>query len=221
MSVENEVVVPKRSIGDQFKNLDMNNPGLWPVLPKALLLLGLLLALLALLWFLWLKDYKLDLENSVKKEADLKNEYKQKIAQAVNLEALKEQKEQIQVFVKQLEKQLPSKAEMSELLSDINQAGLGRSLEFEQFTPKSEEMKEYYAELPINIKVTGSYHDVGAFAGDVAALSRIVTLNDLNVQRPNKEGGAEQMLTMNAIAKTFRYLEEDEIKQAKEAKKKK
>lgn len=219
MSADNQTLVAKKSLADQFKNLDMNAPGLWPVLPKMLLLLGLLVGLLVLLWFLWLKDYKLDLEASEGQEVTLKEEYKKKIAQAVNLEALKEQKEQVQVFVKQLEKQLPNKSEMAELLSDINQAGLGRSLEFEQFTPQTEVMKEYYAELPINIKVTGTYHDMGAFAADVASLSRIVTLNNLQVNRPQGKDAQSDILTMDAIAKTFRYLEEDEIKQAKEAKK--
>lgn len=219
MSADNQTLVAKKSLADQFKNLDMNAPGLWPVLPKMLLLLGLLVGLLVLLWFLWLKDYKLDLEASEGQEVTLKEEYKKKIAQAVNLEALKEQKEQVQVFVKQLEKQLPNKSEMAELLSDINQAGLGRSLEFEQFTPQTEVMKEYYAELPINIKVTGTYHDMGAFAADVASLSRIVTLNNLQVNRPQGKDDQSDILTMDAIAKTFRYLEEDEIKQAKEAKK--
>lgn len=214
MSADNQTTVARKSLADQFKNLDMNAPGLWPVLPKLLLLLVVLIALLALLWFMWLKDYKTDLEASEAKEVTLKEEYKKKIAQAVNLEALKEQKEQVQVFVKQLEKQLPNKAEMSELLSDINQAGLGRSLEFEQFTPQTEAIKEYYAELPINIRVTGTYHDIGSFTADVASLSRIVTLNNLQVSRQDKTGSAD-VLTMNAVAKTFRYLEEDEIKEAK------
>lgn len=220
MSTDNQTMVAKKNLADQFKNLDMNAPGLWPILPKLLLLLGVLVGLLVALWFLWLKDYKTELEASEAKEVSLKEEYKQKIAQAVNLEALKEQKEQVQVFVKQLEKQLPNKSEMAELLSDINQAGLGRSLEFEQFTPKTEVMREYYAELPINIKVTGTYHDMGAFTADVASLSRIVTLNNLQINRPTGKNAQGDTLTMDAVAKTFRYLEEDEIKQAKEAKKK-
>lgn len=214
MSADNQTVVAKKSLADQFKNLDMNAPGLWPVLPKLLLLLAALAGLLVLLWFVWLEDYKTDLEASEAREVALKEEYKKKIAQAVNLEALKEQKEQVQVFVKQLEKQLPNKAEMSELLSDINQAGLGRSLDFEQFTPQTEAVKEYYAELPINIRVTGTYHDIGSFSADVASLSRIVTLNNLQVSRQGKSEQSD-VLTMNAVAKTFRYLEEDEIKEAK------
>lgn len=214
MSADNQTAVARKSVADQFKNLDMSAPGLWPVLPKLMLLLVVLAGLLALLWFMWLKNYKIELEASEAKEVTLKEEYRKKIAQAVNLEALKEQKEQVQVFVKQLEKQLPNKAEMSELLSDINQAGLGRSLEFEQFTPQTEAVREYYAELPINIRVTGTYHDIGSFSADVASLSRIVTLNNLQVSRQDQTGKGD-VLTMNAVAKTFRYLEEDEIKEAK------
>src|SRR5204863_1715570 len=140
------------------------------------------------------------------KEAVLKEDYKKKLAQAVNLDALKKQREQVQQYVTQLEKQLPSKAEMDALLSDINQAGLGRSLSFELFRPGSVSVRDYYAELPIALKVTGRYHDVGAFASDVANLSRIVTLNNL-VITPNKDG----TLIMDATAKTFRYLDNDEV----------
>jgi type IV pilus assembly protein PilO len=119
---------------------------------------------------------------------------------------LKKQREQVQQYVTQLEKQLPSKAEMDALLSDINQAGLGRSLNFELFRPGQVSVKEYYAELPIAVRVTGRFHDVGSFASDVANLSRIVTLNNLSVL-PGKDG----VLTMDATAKTFRYLDGDEV----------
>lgn len=218
MSADVEIISRKPSFADQFKNLDTSKPGLWPIAPKVLLLLAALIAVLLLAWFLFLSQYKEDLEAAQQKEVTLKQEYKQKIAQAVNLEALKVQKEQIQVFVQQLEKQLPSKSEMAVLLEDINQAGLGRSLAFDQFKPQSENVKEYYVELPIDIKVNGNYHDVGAFAGDVAALSRIVTLNDLKISRESKEDG--NSLTMEAVAKTFRYLDDDEIEHNKNAKKK-
>ena len=136
----------------------------------------------------------------------LRADYKKKLAQAVNLDALKKQREQVQQYVTQLEKQLPSKAEMDALLSDINQAGLGRSLSFELFRPGQVSVKEYYAELPIALRVTGRYHDVGAFAADIANLSRIVTLNNLRVT-PAKDG----MLSMDATAKTFRYLDGEEV----------
>ena len=128
------------------------------------------------------------------------------MTQAVNLEALKKQREQVQQYVTQLEKQLPSKAEMDALLSDINQAGLGRSLQFELFRPGQVLVKDYYAELPISVRVTGGYHDIGAFAADIANLSRIVTLNNIAIT-PAKDGN----LVMDATAKTFRYLDNEEI----------
>jgi type IV pilus assembly protein PilO len=136
----------------------------------------------------------------------LREDYKKKLAQAVNLEALKKQREQVQQYVTQLEKQLPSKAEMDALLSDINQAGLGRSLSFDLFRPGSVGVKEYYAELPITLRVTGKFHDVGSFAADIANLSRIVTLNNLSVA-PTRDGN----LVRAATAKTFRYLDTDEV----------
>ena len=141
-----------------------------------------------------------------KKKVALREDYSKKLAQAVNLDALKKQREQVQQYVTQLEKQLPSKAEMDALLSDINQAGLGRSLSFELFRPGNVSVKEYYAELPITLRVTGRFHDVGSFAADVANLSRIVTLNNLSVV-PVKDGS----LVMDATAKTFRYLDGDEV----------
>lgn len=124
----------------------------------------------------------------------------------VNFEALLKQREQVLQYVTQLEKQLPSKAEMDALLSDINQAGLGRSLQFELFRPGQVSVKEYYAELPISVRVVGKYHDIGSFAADIASLSRIVTLNNLTVT-----AGRDGMLGMDATARTFRYLDTDEI----------
>jgi type IV pilus assembly protein PilO len=142
----------------------------------------------------------------------LREDYKAKLAKAVNLDVLKKQREQVQQYVTQLEKQLPSKAEMDALLSDINQAGLGRSLQFELFRPGQVAVKEYYAELPITIRVTGKYHDIGSFASDIANLSRIVTLNNLSLA-PRADG----ILTLDATAKTFRYLDPDEVKAQRKA----
>ncbi len=166
----------------------------------------MLVAIVVVLWFVWLSGSNDELEAERKKEVALREDYTKKLAQAVNLEVLKKQREQVQQYVTQLEKQLPSKAEMDALLSDINQAGLGRSLSFELFRPGSVSVKEYYAELPIALRVTGRFHDVGAFASDVANLSRIVTLNNIAVT-PAKDG----VLTMDATAKTFRYLDGDEV----------
>ena len=139
-------------------------------------------------------------------EAKLKEEYASKKARAVNLELYVQQLKDIEQSFGALLKQLPNKSEMDALLTDINQAGLGRGLQFELFKPAAQErMADFYAELPINVKVTGSYHDMGAFASDVAQLPRIVTLNDLSIV--NDKG----TLTMDAVAKTFRYLDEEEV----------
>jgi type IV pilus assembly protein PilO len=142
------------------------------------------------------------------REVTLREEYRKKLVQAVNLDALKKQLEQVQQYVSQLEKQLPSKAEMDALLSDINQAGLGRSLQFELFRPGQVSVKEYYAELPISVKVTGGYHDIGLFAADIANLSRIVTLNNLSISPIKDRDG---FLTLDCVAKTFRYLDQEEV----------
>jgi type IV pilus assembly protein PilO len=190
----------------QFRNLDPKDPSNWPLFPRYALFFGVAVVFVVVLWFLWLNSSQLELEAEQAKEVKLREEYKVKIGKAVNLDALKKQREQVQQYVTQLEKQLPSKAEMDALLSDINQAGLGRSLQFDLFRPGQVVVKDYYAELPIAVRVTGRYHDIGAFASDIANLSRIVTLNNLTIL-PGKEGA----LTMDATAKTFRYLDADEV----------
>lgn len=196
----------------QFKNLDTKDPSLWPALPKALLCLFIAGAVATVLWFALLKDYEAELEGERNKEIALRADYQKKLIKAVSLDALKKQREQIQQYVIQLEKQLPSKAEMAALLSDINQAGLGRSLQFELFRPGQVVAKDYYAELPISIRVTGKYHDIGAFASDIAHLSRIVTLNNMAIIP-----GARDNLIMDATARTFRYLDPEEIQAQKKA----
>ncbi|MDB5874877.1 MAG: pilO [Ramlibacter sp.] len=190
----------------QFRGLNPNDPASWPVLPRLALCTALMAAIVVALWFVWLNGSDAELEAERAKEVTLREDYKKKLTQAVNLDALKKQREQVAQYVTQLEKQLPSKAEMDALLSDINQAGLGRSLSFELFRPGQVGVKEYYAELPITLRVTGRFHDVGAFAADVANLSRIVTLNNVSVT-PSKDG----TLVMDATAKTFRYLDGDEV----------
>lgn len=162
--------------------------------------------MVAALWFVWLSAADEELTAEKAKEVQLRQDYTDKLTQAVNLEALRKQREQVQQYVTQLEKQLPSKAEMDALLSDINQAGLGRSLQFELFRPGQVIVKDYYAELPIAVRVTGQYHDMGAFAADIANLSRIVTLNNIAIT-PAKDDN----LVMDATAKTFRYLDSEEI----------
>jgi type IV pilus assembly protein PilO len=190
----------------QFRGLNPNDPASWPLIPRVALCAALMVAIVVALWFAWLNSSDAELEAERTKEVKLREDYKKKLAQAVNLDALKKQREQVQQYVTQLEKQLPSKAEMDALLSDINQAGLGRSLNFELFRPGNVSVKEYYAELPIALRVTGRFHDVGSFAADIANLSRIVTLNNVSVT-PNKDG----TLIMDATAKTFRYLDGEEV----------
>ena len=197
----------QETLRSQFSNLDPRNPVLWPALPRYGLFLLVAIAVVVLLWFLWLSGEDDILTQAREKEVKLREEYKTKLAKAINLDALRKQREQVLQYVTQLEKQLPSKAEMDALLSDINQAGLGRSLQFELFRPGQVVVRDYYAELPITLKVTGRFHDIGAFTSDIAHLSRIVTLNNLTVV-PLREGGT---LTLDATAKTFRYLDKDEI----------
>src|SRR5215217_7922167 len=152
------------NIGAQFQNLNGRHPGQWPLLPRALCGVGVLLLVLALGWYFYWDSQLEELSMGEQEEQRLREAYKGKVQQAVNLEALRKQKEQVGEYVATLEKQLPSKAEMDALLSDINQAGLGRSLNFDHFRPGSVSVKEYYAELPISIRVTGRYHDIGSFA---------------------------------------------------------
>ncbi|MBB1072876.1 type 4a pilus biogenesis protein PilO [Rhodoferax sp. 4810] len=196
----------------QFRNLDSKDPSNWPQLPRYTLFLGIAVAVVVMLWFVWLTDAKDELIAEQEQELKLRDEYKVKLAKAVNLDALKKQREQVQQYVTQLEKQLPSKAEMDALLSDINQAGLGRSLQFDLFRPGQVTVREYYAELPITVRVTGRYHDVGSFAADISNLSRIVTLNNMSIV-PAKDGA----LGMDAVAKTFRYLDAQEISAQRKA----
>ena len=150
------------------------------------------------------------------RESQLKDKFVEKLKQARNLETLRKQKEQVGQFVSQLEKQLPSKAEMDALLSDINQAGVGRGAQLMLFKPGQTLVREYYAELPINVRVVGNYHDLGSFASDIANLARIVTLNNMQIQPFDSKGG-NAMLAMDATAKTFRYLDPEEIAQQRAA----
>ena len=201
----------QEKIASQFRGLNPNDPASWPVVPKALMCIALTAAIVAALWFAWLTNSADELEAEQKKELVLREDYKKKVAQAVNLDALRKQREQVQQYVTQLEKQLPSKAEMDALLSDINQAGLGRSLYFDVFRPGQVVVREYYAELPIALRVTGRYHDIGSFASDIAHLSRIVTLNNMAITP------AGPNLVLEATAKTFRYLDSGEVSSQRKA----
>lgn len=197
---------------NQFRGLNPSDPSAWPVVPRYGLCIAIAVLVMVGLWFAWLTSVNDELDAAQASEVALRIDYQTKLGKAANLDLLKKQREQVQQYVTLLEKQLPSKAEMDALLSDINQAGLGRSLQFELFRPGQVSVKDYYAELPIALRVTGRYHDIGAFAADIANLSRIVTLNNLSVV-PQKDG----TLTMEATAKTFRYLDEQEQEMQKKA----
>ena len=205
-------------IGAQFRGLNTREPGQWPLLPKVLAWLVAALAVVVLGWLLLLSDASDGLQAERDREPTLKAEYRNKLGQAVNLSELRKQKLLVQEYVTQLEKQLPGKAEMDALLSDINQAGLGRGLQFELFRPGQVQVKDYYAELPIAIRVSGRYHDIGAFAGDVANLSRIVTLHNLSIGQANpRDVGASGLLSMEATARTYRYLDAAEVEDQRKA----
>ncbi len=201
---------------DDLRRLDPKSIGSWPALPKlGVLLLALVGAIAASYFFDW-QDQLEAIDASTKKEQTLRTTFLDKKKQAIDLEAYRKQLADIEKSFGTLLKQLPSKSEMEALLTDINQAGLGRGLQFELFKPAAaENLSEFYAELPINIKVTGSYHDMGAFASDISKLSRIVLLNDVGLVLNAKDGG----LTMDAVAKTYRYLDEEEISKQKKSSK--
>ena len=204
-----------RRAGAQFRELNPKEPGQWPLLPKIATCIVVAIVVVVLAWLAILSDADNELQAAKAKEPKLKEDYRGKLAQAVNLNELKKQKEQVQEYVTQLEKQLPGKAEMDALLSDINQAGIGRGLQFELFRPGQVVVKDYYAELPIAIKVSGRYHDVGSFVADVANLSRIVTLHNLTIAPPPKDTSANLM--MEATARTYRYLDAAEVAEVKRA----
>jgi len=196
---------------DELRRLDPNKIGSWPVLPKLLVLLGVLLAILgAAYWFVW-KD-QIDQNDAERaKTEQLKTTFLDKKKVAINLPAYRKQLDDIEKQFGALLKQLPGKSEMDALLTDINQAGLGRGLQFELFKPAAAEtVKDFYAELPITIRITGNYHDIGAFAGDIGKLSRIVTLNDISISGQNT-------LAMDATAMTYRYLDEAEVAEKRRA----
>ncbi|MDZ4099182.1 MAG: type 4a pilus biogenesis protein PilO [Methylophilaceae bacterium] len=215
---------------EDFNNIDFKNAGNLPMPVKGVLLLGLLLILIAVgYWFLW-KPASQGLDAARLKETELRDVFLNKKRQSVNLEAYKEQMVEIERTFGALLKQLPDKSQMDGLLTDINQVGLARGLEFELFKPGKEVIGDFYAEMPIQIKVVGSYHDLGAFATDVSKLSRIVTLNDLVISaggdstkakvatsKATAEPADSNMLVMEAVAKTYRYLDSSEIAAKRQA----
>ena len=201
---------------DDFNNIDFKNIGSLPMPMKLVMLAFLALILVGLgYWFLWGPEID-EYGQAVAKEADLRQTFLSKKSQAVKVEAYKQQMVDIEKTFGALLKQLPDKSQMDGLLTDINQAGLGRGLEFELFKPGQENVADFYAEMPIQIKIKGNYHDIGAFAADVSKLSRIVTLNDLSILPANKDA-KDSALLMEAVAKTYRYLDTSELASKKAA----
>jgi type IV pilus assembly protein PilO len=194
-------------IADDFKHTNWKDPGTWTIAPKILVLAAVLVAIPVGAYFLIWQDQIVEIEKGLAQEDSLKKDYLAKKTQAINLDLHKQQLREIDTQFGALLKQLPNKSQMDALLVDINQAGLSRGLQFELFRPAATESpREFYSELPITIKVNGTYHDMGAFAADVGQLPRIVTLNDISI-----EAGKDGNLSMDATARTFRYLDEEEV----------
>lgn len=221
MSEASRSGISAKSLVDDFRNLSPNDVGAWPLLPRAAVLVGLLvLILVAGWWFVW-SDQLSALDGRRQDEVRLREEFVTKKTQAVNLDLYKQQMNEIDRSFGALLKQLPNKAEVESLLIEVNQSGMGRGLQFELFKPGQEIRKDFYAELPITVRLTGNYHDLGAFAGDIGRLSRIVTLNNISIS--TNQQAKDGSLIMDAVAKTFRYLDDEELaakkKEAAKAKK--
>jgi type IV pilus assembly protein PilO len=201
-----------KQILDDFRNLNPQDVGAWPVVPRVTALVGIFIFIMVVgWWFVW-NDQIDALSAREQDEIKLKDEYVAKKGQAINLDLYTQQLNEIDRSFGALLKQLPNKSEVESLLIEINQSGMGRGLQFELFKPGQEVSKDFYAELPINVRLTGSYHDFGAFAGDIGRLSRIVTLNNISIA-PGPQG----VLVMDAVTKTFRYLDDEELAARKRA----
>ncbi|GHU27606.1 fimbrial protein [Betaproteobacteria bacterium] len=194
---------------DDFRNLNPKDIGAWPLPPRVAVLLGLFVFVLLAGWYIWWDDQLVTLEQYEQNELKLKDDFVAKKTQAVNRDLLTQQLNEIDRSFGALLKQLPNKSEVESLLVEINQSGMGRGLQFELFRPGPEVFKEFYAELPINVRLTGNYHDFGAFAGDIGRLSRIVTLNNISIA--SNQQAKDGTLVMDAVTKTFRYLDVEEM----------
>lgn len=206
-----------KAFSEQFQGLDPQDIALWPTAPKLLALLLLLLGLLFAGWFFYLDGKLAELDNIRNEEEKHKKDYSERLRKAVHLDALKKQKTEVSEYVNQMERQLPSKAEMDQLLSEINRAGLSRGLQFDLFKPGAVRVDNFYAELPIAVKVTGTYHKIAGFAADLSALPRIVTLNNMVITPLTGNGVAPGTMMYEATAKTFRYLDPEEVAAQKKA----
>ena len=201
-----------RRFFDDFRGLDPNDPGVWPTGPRITVFIALLVGTVAAAWYFDWRDQAELLERRKVEEVQLRADWANKKRQAVNLEAFKRQLEETDRQFGALLRQLPNKAEMDQLLADINQAGLGRGLLFELFRPGGENVKDFYAEMPIDISIVGSYHDLGEFVADVARMPRIVTLGNISIDRLG-----EERLRFRARAVTYRYLDEEELARQRQA----
>ena len=197
-----------KKIAEEFQSLNPNDVGAWPVIPRVTVLFALFVGILVGGWFLFWSEQLETLDGRRQEEAKLKDEFVNKKQQAINLDLYKQQLNEIDRSFGALLKQLPNKAEVEALLVEINQAGLGRGLSFELFRPGGEVVRDFYAELPVTVRLTGSYHDFGAFASDIGKLPRIVTLNNIVIAPP---AGKDGNLVLDATVKTFRYLDEEEL----------
>lgn len=197
-----------KRIAEEFQSLNPNDVGAWPVIPRVTVLFALFVGILVGGWFLFWSEQLETLDGRRQEETKLKDEFVNKKQQAINLDLYKQQLNEIDRSFGALLKQLPNKAEVEALLVEINQAGLGRGLSFELFRPGGEVVRDFYAELPVTVRLTGSYHDFGAFASDIGKLPRIVTLNNIVIAPP---AGKDGTLVLDATVKTFRYLDEEEL----------
>ncbi len=193
-------------IGQDFQGLDPNDPSMWPLAPRVLFLVILFVATVAAVWWFDWRDQVQLIEQRKAEESQLQSQWLAKKRQAINLEEYRRRLDETDREFGALLRQLPNRAEMDSLLADINQAGIGRGLQFELFKPGNDVVHDFYAEMPIDIRVTGSYHDLGQFASDVARMPRIVTLGNLNLQRQG-----DSQLRLEARATTYRYLDDDEL----------
>ena len=207
--VAKPVARPQLDLAAQFRGADWRNPATLAPAPQFLLFFLVAAAVVFVVWLLLVRDQLTELESKKQQEEGLRTEFVEKTTKVANLEPLLQQKQQAEEFVAQLEKQLPGKSEMASLLSDINQAGVGRDLQFELFKPGNEEVKTYYAQLPVAIRVSGQFSDISFFALDIAHLSRIVTLTNMNISA-GKDAKNAGGLVMEATANTFRYLDKNE-----------
>jgi type IV pilus assembly protein PilO len=216
-----KIQLPKfdfNALAEDFKTLDPKDPGLWPLGPRLVILAGLFVGLLAAAWFVGWSGQLEELDQKKQKEEQLKQEWLDKKRQAVNLDAYRKQKQEIDTAFGELLKQLPNKAEMDAMIVDVSQAALTRGLKTELFKPGAESKKDFYAELPISVQMNGGYNDMASFAGDLARLPRIVTLNNIKLKPKDAKSGT--FLSLDATVMTYRYLDADELAAQKKAQKK-